>query len=66
MLTTFRRVLCEIQLNQQNFSIFSPFKLTNQSTLNEAHVTEITKAYVFVFMKARNSLVVRCREERVN
>ena len=27
---------------------------------------EITKACTVVFMKARNSLVVQCREEKVN
>ena len=29
-------------------------------------MTEASKAYKVVFMKARNSLVVRCREKRVN
>ena len=38
-------------------------KLANQSTLNEAHVIEITKACTVVFMKSRNSLVVRFREK---
>ena len=42
------------------------WKLANQSTLNEAHVLEITKACTVAFMKARNSLVVWCREECVN
>ena len=31
---------------------------------NKAHVIKITKACVVVFMKARNSLVVRCREKK--
>ena len=30
--------------------------------MNKAHVIEITKACSADFMKARNSLVVRCRE----
>ena len=34
--------------------------------LNKAHVIEITKACIVAFMKARNSLVVPCREKRVN
>ena len=29
-------------------------------------MTEITKACTVAFMKARNSLVVRCREKRAN
>ena len=37
-------------------------KLSNQSTLNKAHVIKITKACKVVFMKARDSLVVRYRE----
>ena len=37
------------------------WKLANQSTLNKVHVTEITKACKTVFMKARDSFVVRCR-----
>ena len=41
-------------------------KLANQSTLNKAHMIEITKACTADFMKARNSLVVRCREKHVN
>ena len=42
------------------------FKQTNQSTLNKAHVIEITKACKVAFMEARDSFVVRYREERVN
>ena len=43
------------------------WKLTNQSTLNKAHVIKITKSSCTVtFRKARNSLVIRCREERVS
>ena len=42
------------------------WKLGNQSTLNKAHVIEITKTYIAAFMKARDSLVVRYKEERVN
>ena len=34
--------------------------------LNEVHVIEITKACTLVFMEARNSLVVPCREKHVN
>ena len=32
--------------------------------LNKAHVIEITKAYIVVFMKARNALFVRCKERK--
>ena len=42
------------------------WKLSNQSTLNKAHVIEITKACKVAFMKARESFVVWYREERVN
>ena len=45
---------------KQTNQIFSP--LSNQSTLNKAHVIKITKACKVVFMKARDSLVVRYRE----
>ena len=38
----------------------------NQSTLNKAHVIEITKAYTVAFMEVASSLVVRCREKHVN
>ena len=41
------------------------WKLANQSTLNKAHVIEITKACKVAFMKARDSFVIRYREERV-
>ena len=34
--------------------------------LNEANVIEIAKACTVTFVKARNSLVVRCREKRVS
>ena len=40
--------------------------LANQSTLNKAHVIEITKACTVTFMKARNSFVNRCGEKHVN
>ena len=39
------------------------FKTKNQSMLN-AHVIEITKACVAAFMKARNSLVISCKERK--
>ena len=42
------------------------WKLTNQLTLNKGHVIEITETLKVVFMKARDSLVVQCREKRVN
>ena len=42
------------------------WKLANQSTLNKAHVIEITKACKVAFMKARDSFVVRHRKERVD
>ena len=60
LLTIFRSVLCEIQRNQSNLLTF--VKLANQSTLNKAHMIEITKACIVAFMKARNSSVVSCRE----
>ena len=41
-------------------------KLANQSTLNKAHMIERTKACTVAFMKARNSLVVPCKEKHVN
>ena len=41
------------------------WKLANQSTLNKAHVIEITKACKVAFMKARDSFVIRYREEHV-
>ena len=41
-------------------------KLADQPTLNKAHVIERTKAFTVAFMKARNYLVVRHREKRVN
>ena len=62
LLTIFWRVLCEIQANQSNFLAFK----ISQSTLNKAHVVEITKAYKVAFTNARDSFVVRYREERVN
>ena len=34
--------------------------------MNKAHVIEITKACKVALMKARESLIVRNREERVN
>ena len=42
------------------------WKLANQSTLNKAHVIEITTACKVIFIKARDSFVVRYREEGVN
>ena len=56
---------CYVKFKQTN-QIAHLQKLSNQSKLNKAHVIEITKAYKVAFMKARNSLVVRCREERGN
>ena len=50
---------------KQTNQICSLLKVS-QSTLNNAYVTEITMACTVAFMKARNSLVVRCREEDVN
>ena len=44
--------------------ICSPLTLANQSTLNKAHVVEITKACIVAFMKARNYSVVSCRERK--
>ena len=48
------RVLCEIQRNQSNLLTFK--KLANQSTLNNAHVMKMTKAFI-AFMTARNPWV---------
>ena len=50
---------------KQTNQISSPLKIS-QSTLNKAHVVEITKAYKVAFANARDSFVVRYREERVN
>ena len=55
-------MLCEIKGNQSNPS---PLNIANQSTLNEAHVIEITIACTAAFMKVRNSLVVQCREKHI-
>ena len=41
-------------------------QLANQLTLNGGHVIEITKACTVTFMKARNCLVFRCREQRAH
>ena len=50
---------------KQTNQISSPLKIS-QSTLNKAHIVEITKAYKVAFTNARDSFVVRHREERVN
>ena len=50
---------------KQTNQICSTLKIS-QSTLNKAYLIEIAKACTVAFMKARNSLVVRCREEHVN
>ena len=55
---------CYVKFKQTN-QICSPLKIS-QLTLNKAHVIEITKACTVAFMKARNSLVFRCKEELVN
>ena len=55
-------MLCEIKVNQ--FAHLQ--KLVNQSTLIKAHVVEITKACTVASMKARNSLVLRCKEKYIN
>ena len=34
--------------------------------LNKVHVIEKTKASTVAFMKSRNSMVIRCRQETVN
>ena len=47
---------------KQANQICSP--LTNQSTLNKAHVIEITKAHTIAFMKSRNSLLVQYSEKK--
>ena len=62
LLTIFRRALCEIQANQSNSS---PLHISQSITLNKAHVIKITKGCTVAFMKARNSLIVRCREKYV-
>ena len=51
---------------QQTYQIPHLYILAKQSTLNKAHVIEITKVRTVAFMKARNSLVVQCREKHVN
>ena len=40
-------------------------KFVNQSTLNGEHLIKIAKICTFAFTKARNSLVVWCREKPV-
>ena len=55
---------CYVKFKQTN-QICSHLKI-NQSTLNEAHVIEITKACTVTFMKARNPLVFQWRGGRVN
>ena len=47
----FGSVLCEIQRNQSNLLTFK------KSPINKAHATEITKACIVAFMKARKFLV---------
>ena len=42
------------------------WKLASQSKLNKDYVIQITKACMFAFMKARNTLVVWCREKKKN
>ena len=39
------------------------FLIFKHQPINKAHVIEITKTCLAAFMKARNSLVVRCREK---
>ena len=41
-------------------------KLANQAMLHRAHVNEMAKTSTVAHMKARSSLVARCREKRVN
>ena len=50
---------------KQANQICSTLKI-NQSTLNKAYMIEKTNACIVAFMKARNFLFVRCREERIN
>ena len=50
---------------KQTNQICSTLKI-NQSTLNKAYMIEKANAYIVAFMKARNFLFVRCREERIN
>ena len=50
---------------KQTNQICSPLKIS-KSKLNKAYAIEIAKACTVAFMKARNSLVVRCGEECVN
>ena len=57
--------MCYVKFKQTN-QIPHLSTLANQSTLNKGHEIEITKACTVAFMKARNSLVVQCREKHVN
>ena len=41
-------------------------KLANQSSLNDAHVLEITKTCIVALVKARNPLIFCCREKLEN
>ena len=56
--------MCYVKFKQTN-QIGSPLKIS-QSTLNGEYMIKITKTCTFVFVKERNSLVVRCREKLVN
>ena len=53
-----------MKLKQTN-KIDLPLKI-RQLILNKERVIEITKACTVAFMKLRNSLDVRCREECIN
>ena len=55
--------VCQIKANQSNLLTL---KISQSIKLNGAHVIEITKACAVAFMRARNSLVVRCKEKRAN
>ena len=55
---------CAMWNSKKPIKFFHHWKLVSQSTLNQAHVIEITKRCTVAFMKARNYLVVWWREEK--
>ena len=56
--------ICEIQRNQSNLVTFKNCPMNQLWLKHKAHVIEITKACIVAFIKARNSLVVWCREKK--
>ena len=55
-------MLCQIQATQSNLLTFRNYPI-NQ---NRTHTIKIKNISTVPFMKARNSLVIHCRENRAN